>query len=239
MKPLQPYNLLAKNAGVSIRSPHLYRSAFPLAQLYPIYWTKHVVDKLAYLCFVFVLIWGWVSAELLTPIEASLPSITPLILFFILWFGGAFIIGLLLIAVITLITATKLGTPKLELSDIVLYPDDSFDIHYRQHIKNEMTLNSLSFALLLRESVTEGSGRGQKTIHHDTVIFEDNMSDVTVSPDQPIDYTQSYTIPTDAPPSYEATDNKILWILQVKMSIPNFPDFQHELLLQVTSEVRQ
>lgn len=147
------------------------------------------------------------------------------------------VISLALIAIITWITSTKFAPAELAISSIVLRPSDTFEIHYQQQVKHQTTLNSLSFALILRESITEGSGRSMKTINHDTVIEEEKMPNVTFSPDQPINYSHTYTIPPDATHSYETDSNKLLWLLQVKMDVPNFPDYQREYKLQVISEV--
>lgn len=150
---------------------------------------------------------------------------------------GPFLIGFLLVAIYAFVMSTLLDQPQLMISGILLKRNDSIDFDYKQTFKRDVTLRSLSFTLILRESATYDQGTTTVTDTHDNVIDESAEFDVDISPDTGITRTLSFGIPADGMHSFEAHRNKLEWFLKVSMDIPNFPDFEKVYKLKVLPEV--
>lgn len=146
-------------------------------------------------------------------------------------------IGALLVSGFTYVMSTLFSPPELLITDVVLQRGQSFDIRYKQSFKRKVTLNQQSFTLLMRESATYQQGTNTVTKHHDNVYDERTERDVVLDANMPIDEQLTFTVPSDAMHTFDAQRNKLRWILQVKLDIPDFPDFHRDYILKVIPEV--
>lgn len=150
---------------------------------------------------------------------------------------GPLVIGAIVVSVYNFLLNTLLGTPNTQMSAIRLRRNDTLTVRYQQPIKRSMTLNSMAFSLILKESATYDQGTSTITATHLHVVDQKIDFQVPVAPDNGLDQHLSFKVPEDAMHTFEAYRNKLDWYLQVKLDIPKFPDFERTYELKVLSEV--
>jgi hypothetical protein len=157
-------------------------------------------------------------------------------LMFPLFCLGPFIVGGVVIGGHSLLMNTLMGLPETFMSTVVLRRGDELLIHYTQPIKRSVTLNSIAFTLMLRESATYDQGTSTVTVTHDHIIDQTLEADVQLSSDSGIDRQLNFTIPSDAMHTFEAYRNSLHWYVKVELNIPNFPDFHKNYKVKVLAE---
>lgn len=166
------------------------------------------------------------------------PSITngSEFLIFPLFCLGPFIIGGMVFGGHSLLMSMLMGIPQTLMSKVVLRRGDELLVHYTHPIKRAITLKSMAFTLVLQESATYDQGSSTVTVTHDHVIKQDLDFDVPISPETGIDQQLTFTIPDDAMHTFEAFRNSLHWYVQVKLDIPNFPDYHKNYKVKVLAE---
>lgn len=123
------------------------------------------------------------------------------------------------------IAETLLGEVSVEVPDM-LVPGESFTALVHCQPVRGLTLNALNLKLIGREVVVRGSGTNRSTYEH--VVHEDlqtSRQDHVMQAGEQAIFEQSFTIPTDAGPSFAAPDNALTWAVEVHFDIPRFPDW--------------
>ena len=101
--------------------------------------------------------------------------------------------------------------------------------------KRALYLNNIAVTLTCIERATSGSGTNRstytKTIHEEqTLLMDSNRS---VARREPVEFTQLVQIPVDAPPSFVAGDNEVLWSIAIRVDIRSAMDWQDSFTLAV------
>jgi len=151
--------------------------------------------------------------------------------------GGPIIFAGIVIGGYSLLMSTLIGIPQTLMSTVALKRGDDLQIHYSQPIKRSITLKSMGFFLILRESATYDQGTNTVTVTHDHIIDQVIDFDVAISPDTGIDRQLTFTVPDDAMHTFEVTRNSLQWYVRVHLDIPNFPDYHKEYKVKVLAEV--
>lgn len=150
---------------------------------------------------------------------------------------GPIIVGAVILGAWHLLMSTLFDTPDLLLSGVLLRRGDEVQIEYRQNIKRTVTFKVISFNLILRESATYDQGTTTATETHDNVIWSDTLMEVAASPENGIDHKVKIKIPDTAMHSFNAPRNSLVWMLNVAIEVPNFPDYYQSYPLMLIPEV--
>ncbi|MDX2177082.1 MAG: DUF3592 domain-containing protein [Candidatus Sumerlaeia bacterium] len=124
------------------------------------------------------------------------------------------------------------GSTELELDREPMRPGGYSRLVVRQHGRNR--INQLSVKVLCRESVTYR--QGTSTVTHTETVYEYPLADLSGGesrPGQPFEFTTEFALPEEAMHSFQASNNKIVWSVEVKMDIPGKPDVHDQFVFRV------
>jgi hypothetical protein len=147
--------------------------------------------------------------------------------------GLAFIVG----GLRPLIAGTRVAEPEVTISSMTLKSGEEFTLDYRQAFKGASDVLKITLQLVLRESATYRRGTDTVTVTHDHIV------DSAETPERHFDAGQVYTdrrrwaIPRGAMHSFEATRNRLRWLIKVRVEIKGWPDYDDEYAIQVLPEV--
>jgi hypothetical protein len=128
----------------------------------------------------------------------------------------------------------KLGEPSVHLSTTELRRGEEirFSVAIRPEQRTE--LRSLEVVLECEERVVEGHGQYQ--IHHRRTVIERRLvlaEDHVIDPHRGLRKKGTVTVPLNAPPSFGAPHNQIVWWLRFRGDIVGWPDWNEPILLTV------
>jgi hypothetical protein len=161
-------------------------------------------------------------------------------LLFPTFFIGIFVlVGLifLVVGIIPMFARTRISAPEVSISNANLRSGESFALSYQQNFKSGVDVEKLMVQLLLRESATYRRGTDTVTVTHDHVLqtFEEPARHF----DGGQQFVQNFRweIPRGAMHSFQASRNKLYWIVKVKVDMKGWPDYDEEFGLTVRPEV--
>jgi hypothetical protein len=128
----------------------------------------------------------------------------------------------------------KLGEPMVRLTSSELHrgEDVQFSVAIRPHNRTE--LRSLIAILECEERVIHGQGQYQS--HHRETVYEQRVvlaEPRVVDPRRGLRKSGSLTIPSDAPPTFGAPHNRVVWWLRFEADLVGWPDWKEPHLLTV------
>lgn len=128
----------------------------------------------------------------------------------------------------------KLGEPTVQLSTTELRRGEDIRFSVTLHPDRSTELRSLEAILECEERVVQGFGQYQT--HHRRTVFEKRMSLVkheVVEPHKGLRKKGTIALPVDAPPSFGAPHNQVVWWLRFEGDIVGWPDWKEPFLLTV------
>jgi hypothetical protein len=153
-----------------------------------------------------------------------------------LWFFSIFaIVGLLILwgAIYKFFTWTMVGDTTLEVSSSTLSPGQKLDVVISQ--PGRFIINTLALDLVCREKATYRAGTDTTTrteiVREVPLINLTNLS----AREGKVLTQQSITIPHDATMTFDSTNNKVDWLVRIKMTIPRRPDSEQLFRLRILS----
>lgn len=133
-----------------------------------------------------------------------------------------------------LLSRRKLGDVSLRVSPTATVPGEAVEATLSMTAREDVKIEEVKIALILRESATSGSGTNRKTYTHDTIIDDDILlQEHRLFRDQPYSTALTMTLPADAPASFSVSDNRILWIVRADVDMPGWADLFEEFYLTV------
>ena len=128
----------------------------------------------------------------------------------------------------------KLGEPTVKLSTTELRrgAEILFSLVLRPEQRPE--IRSLEAVLECEERVVHGHGQYQS--HRRKSVFEKRLSlakDLVVEPHRSLRKKGTVTLPEDAPTSFGAPSNQVVWWLRFQADIVGWPDWKEPFLLTV------
>lgn len=155
-------------------------------------------------------------------------------------FIGCFIgVGLIFLVagVMPLIARTRIEPPQVVISNSNLRSGEEFSLGYQQNFKSGVDVEKLVVQLLLRESATYRRGTDTVTVTHDHVL--QNFEEPARHFDAGQQYVQNFrwAIPRGAMHSFQASRNRLYWIVKVKVDMKGWPDYDEEFGLTVLPEI--
>ena len=200
----------------------------------------------------FGLLWSTISCCVIVPIvAANVGSLDKLKspaglsalagdLAFPVLFGGLFLgIGVLVTAfgLGPIIAATRLTRPDIQISNTNLRSGEEFALVYQQGFKSTMDVKRLAVQLILRESATYRRGTDTVTVTHDHLIQNFDLSDRQFRSGESINQNLRWAIPRGAMHSFEASRNRLRWIIKVQVVMKGWPTYDEEFGLRVLPEL--
>lgn len=135
------------------------------------------------------------------------------------------------------LVASAFGSAELYVDTIPLSLGQAVNIRYRRPIRGNYVVTSVSGTLICQEWVRYRVGTDTRTATNQLCSLELPSPERVVSPIGGIDVAWTITIPRNMPPSFEATDNAVKWLLRITAQVEKFPDPNIEILLPIQPEV--
>lgn len=158
--------------------------------------------------------------------------------------GGGSTLGVLFALTVALVFGWRALKPKVARArtgevEIGVHPNETraggrLQVEVRLRPPRALTLNAVRARLLCQEIAVSGSGT-RKTTHSHTVSSQvlELSKRRRVSAGETVALAGSITVPEDAPPSFEAPDNKVRWTVTTELDIEGWPDLEDEQVLTV------
>jgi len=153
------------------------------------------------------------------------------------FFGGIFsVVGAVIFykLIQSSIAEKKLGNVECVIDENNLRPGDNFSFTIAFNPKSDITINSASVKLVGKEIAMSGSGT-KKTTHMHTLYSNETplLNQGKFTRGIPVRDKRRLDIPLDAAPSFRTSDNRISWALSIEIDIPQWPDWEHSLPINV------
>ncbi|NJO81289.1 MAG: hypothetical protein HC828_00085 [Blastochloris sp.] len=180
----------------------------------------------------FALIWNLVSCVVFGTfwVTQGLGSI---------WWGFIFVlVGLVLLFFFLrqLAIALRFGPGKLLISTWPLCLGSDAEVRFVRNIRGGATIERLEARLVCTEVATYQVGTDTRTVRE--IVWEETLPAAMLMPGlSMLDATWHVHIPPDAPPSLSVRRNQIVWSVEVKAYVVNFPDTTSSFTLVVRPEV--
>lgn len=130
--------------------------------------------------------------------------------------------------------ASRVGNVELQIPHVVVAPGEELPISLSFTPQKTFSINGIYVKLLCREAATSGSGTN-KTTHYNNLIeqtipIRDAQSLIG---GQRVDEQIQLQLPETQAWTFDASDNKVAWIAEVRIDIPRFPDWAKKTTLQM------
>ena len=163
----------------------------------------------------------------------------PVIIFLIFWTGVAWGIGgfAALALLRNPIARYRLGDFDVAVEPTEVYAGDEVTLIIKHGTTSSTQLRSVTAVLMAREVVVSGTGTN-KTTHTHTILEQSEvlLQNGTLPSSGRLDTT--FRIPTDAPPSFGVSSNRLSWSVEVRVDLPLWPDLNEVAGLLVKPGVR-
>src|SRR5574341_760266 len=143
--------------------------------------------------------------------------------------GGSYALGRMV--------AARLGEPLVNASSDRLRRGDTLDLDFIQEVKGDVNISEVRIKFYKRETVTYRRVTDTVTERHDEVYGDEVRPGRQMSRGYQINERASFRLADDAMHTFMATNNKIQYFLEVKVSIPMWPDYNETFELPVVAEV--
>jgi hypothetical protein len=145
-------------------------------------------------------------------------------------------VGLLAWSLLPLLSRLRVTPPQVSLSKDQLRPGEQFVLSYQQDFRSPVEVNQAMIRLVLRESARYRRGTNTYTATHEHVIHEFQLPAKRYEAGESLSDRHTLEIPPDAMHSFEASNNKLLWLITVHVGVKGWPDFKEEYGLTVLPE---
>lgn len=143
--------------------------------------------------------------------------------------GGAMLFG----ALRNPMAKIMLGSVNVDFPDEPLQPGSTLPIAVDIDAKARGKLVEAKAALICREHVVSGSGTNRTTYTQDVFSETIFLQEHPGTAGQRLIMKGTHQLPDDAAPSFYAADNELLWLIEVHVEVPNWPDYKREHYLEV------
>jgi hypothetical protein len=130
-----------------------------------------------------------------------------------------------------------LGPAEITISRNWLRVGESFTIRFRQAIRREVEIRRVVIQTILRETAESGSGSNHTIVTHDNIVEEYVGAGRHLYARDDLTEECQMRIPRDAVHSFTAPNNKLQWIVRVRVDLPSLPDVEEEVEVMVRAEL--
>jgi hypothetical protein len=134
------------------------------------------------------------------------------------------------------IAGVKIAPPVLEVSNPNPYLGETIRVRWALRFRVKTMLHEGRVELVFRESASYTQGTDTRTDTHESVkeFFELPIGEMVAG--QVVQGQTDYTIPADGMHSFHAENNRLEWLLRVRMNASEWPDLEEEYALDVKPE---
>ncbi len=128
----------------------------------------------------------------------------------------------------------RLGEVTLSLSRRELVPGDTLECDVGFVPTREVQLERLCFVLKAHERVVQGSGTNKTTHRHK--VYEETRTSLTqrtLTLNEPVKVSEQFRIPLDAPYTFVANNNELVWSMDVLIDVQGVWDWHRDVPLTV------
>ncbi len=154
-------------------------------------------------------------------------------------FGLPFIaigIGLLAWAAKPWVVGMKLGPAEARCQPESLRPGEAFSFTYRQAVRKPVDVTRVTIDFLFRESATYRQGTDTYTVTHDRPIDHYQRAGRRYEVGDTLLEELSWKVPEDGMHSFSASNNKLQWLIRVKIELAGWPDVNETYEVHVRPE---
>ena len=135
-------------------------------------------------------------------------------------------VGLAYFGVQRKLVGLKLGGVHVTWGSLTVAPEDEVPVQVRLTPSKRVPLNGVNLSLVCTESCTKGGGKNSKTYKHVVYRALFNPDAPEVLPGGVTSEIQGVArIPSTPAYSLEAGRNKVTWKLEMRVDVPNWPDW--------------
>ncbi len=157
-----------------------------------------------------------------------------------LLFVGCFLsVGLacIILGLKPLLAGTRIAPPEVGVSNSTLRSGEAFTLTYQQLFKNAVDVEQITLQLVLRESATYRRGTDSVTVVYDHLIQSFETPARRFEAGETFNERRELAIPRGAMHSFEASRNRLRWLIKAKVKLKGWPDFDEEYALRVLPEL--
>lgn len=149
-------------------------------------------------------------------------------------FAGLIVLILAVWGVYRWLQTRLVSKPEIAASTAQAKLGQTVTLSYKQRVKRDISVEKLSFKLILRESATYQRGTDTYTVTHDHVMDEFGYTERAFPAGHIIEDHWQVQVPRDGMHTFVADNNKIQWFLQIHVDVKNtWPDFKRDYELPV------
>lgn len=134
----------------------------------------------------------------------------------------------------------KLGDVDVDVSTHRVSPGETISGEVTLRPREKVSLNEVLVTLHALEKVISGHGTDRSTYTHSVHVaqfIEDDSAETDLTTGR-TSFPFSFTIPEDAPYTFIASDNELIWRLEYHIDVPSWPDWEYQEKIVVTPETR-
>ena len=157
----------------------------------------------------------------------------------LIWIGVAVLIvgglsGRLVGVVRNRVARKKLGDVSFDVTPLTARRGDTLSARLQCRPQESAQVNRAVVRLEAKERVVRGSGTDRKTYRHTAYEWESEIPVThSLSAGMPFHLSHEIPIPADAPPSFMARDNHLIWTVGLRLDIARWPDWNGEVAILV------
>ncbi|MBC8141615.1 MAG: hypothetical protein H7Y38_09270 [Armatimonadetes bacterium] len=155
------------------------------------------------------------------------------IILLVLWAIGLTILG---VALLPQIRAWKITPPEIDVSREAVRLGESFDFRYYQAFKDRLDLDFARVEFFMRETAIYRRGTDTYTETHEVPVYTKEIPRGSYRAGDHLDLSHRFTVPPDGMHTFLGSNNRIEWLLRVKVSIARWPDVNETYPVRVLPE---
>ncbi|MDQ7026382.1 MAG: hypothetical protein Q9P01_12490 [Anaerolineae bacterium] len=131
---------------------------------------------------------------------------------------------------------TRLGQAELRVNNDRIYRGEELRCEFIQPVKGRVAIRDATIQLVLHEWVKYRQGTSTYTKTHNEVIDEMVFEGEQKNSGEQIWLQTQFRIPQNAMHNINYSNNRLQWLVVVKVNIPAFPDYYEEFALDFKAD---
>lgn len=145
-------------------------------------------------------------------------------------------IGLLVMALRPAAARLAVAPSQISLTKRAVRVGESFGLTFVQTFKRATDVQQAEIKLVLRETARYRRGTDTYTVKHEHLIDNIQLPPRRYEAGETLTDSHTFTVPSGGMHTFEATNNRLDWLLVVKLVMAGWPDFAEDYALTVIPE---
>ncbi len=148
--------------------------------------------------------------------------------------GVAVLIGGIVVIVSGVLVGQKIAPADITVSRLPLRLGERFTLEYDQPVKQRCEIDHVTLTLVCKEWVRYTVGTDTRTAEHEVLSQEQPlMTGGEIEALGSLRAQAELAVPAEAMHSFDATNNKVSWLVKIRTAIKSWPDYTAEFPLLV------